>query len=268
MNTTKLISADGTPLAFSRTGTGAPLILVDGAFCHRKFGPNAALAETLAADFTVYIYDRRGRGESGNTLPYAVEKEYQDLEALLCEAGGEAFVYGISSGAALALEAANSGVRMKKLALYEVPYIVDHSRQPFPPDYREKLIQYLDEGERSKAVRYFMREGIGLPAFAVGMMRLMPAWKKMKQVAHTVPYDTALLGNHTAGQPFDKNEWQHVDFPVQVLAGSKSEKWMQHAMKALSGALPYGNYDVLDGQTHMVNPKVLAAALKRFFTEL
>src|SRR5690606_22618649 len=116
-------SKDGTKIAYSKTGKGKPLILVDGAFCHRKFGANEKLPQYLSNNFTVFSYDRRGRNESGNTLPYSPQKEYEDLQAIIDEAGGNTYVYGISSGAALALESANAGVRMEKLALYEAPYI-------------------------------------------------------------------------------------------------------------------------------------------------
>ena len=125
-------SKDGTKIAYSKTGKGKPLVLVYGAFCHRKFGANEKLPQHLSDNFTVYSYDRRGRNESGNTLPYSPQREYEDLQAVINEAEGNAFVYGISSGAALALEAANAGVKMEKLALYEAPYITDNSRLPFP----------------------------------------------------------------------------------------------------------------------------------------
>jgi len=128
----KVLSRDGTSIAFERLGDGPPLILVDGALCHRRFGPMPKLAPLLARDFTVFMYDRRGRGDSGDTAPYAVEREVEDIDALIEEGGGSAFLYGVSSGAALALEAASRGLGIRKLALYEAPFIVDDSRPPLP----------------------------------------------------------------------------------------------------------------------------------------
>src|SRR5690554_1079979 len=137
-------SKDGTKIAYSKTGEGKPLILVDGAFCHRKFGANEKLTQHLSDNFTVYSYDRRGRSESGNTLPYSPQKEYEDLQAVINAAGGNAYVYGISSGAALALEAANT-VKMEKLALYEAPYITDNSRSPLPENYLKTLTEFTEQ---------------------------------------------------------------------------------------------------------------------------
>lgn len=258
-------SKDGTKIAYSKTGNGEPLILVDGAFCHRKFGANEKLPQHLSKHFTVYSYDRRGRGESGDTLPYTIEKEFQDLEAIIEIAGGTANVYGISSGAALALEAANKGTKIKKLALYEAPYITDSSRKPFPNDYLETLIAYVQQGKNGKAVQYFMRTGIGLPAFVVWMMKLMPAWKPMKQLAHTLIYDTKILGDTGSGKPFDQNKWQNATMSTLVISGSKSAKWSQNSMKHLAEVLPNAKHQSLIGQTHLVKPEVIAQELINYF---
>lgn len=258
-------SKDGTKIAYSKTGKGKPLVLVDGAFCHRKFGANEKLPLHLSDNFTVYSYDRRGRNESGNNLPYSPQKEYEDLQAVINEAGGNAYVYGISSGAALALEAANTGVKMEKLALYEAPYITDNSRSPLPENYLKTLIEFAEQGENGKAVKYFMRTGIGLPSFVVWMMQLMPAWKQMKQLAHTLPYDTEILGNTGSGKPLSKEKWSNVNIPTLVISGSKSAKWSQNSMQHLATVLPYAEHQTLAGQSHIVNPKVLAKELTAFF---
>lgn len=258
-------SKDGTKIAYSKTGEGKPLIIVDGAFCHRNFGANEKLPQYLSDDFTVYSYDRRGRNESGNTLPYSPQKEYEDLQAIIDEAGGNTYVYGISSGAALALESANAGVRIEKLALYEAPYITDNSRSPLPDNYLKTLIELADHGKNGKAVKYFMRKGIGLPAFVVWMMQLMPAWKLMKQLAHTLPYDTAILGDSGSGRPFNKERWSNVNMPTLVISGSKSAKWSQNSMRDLAAVLPNARHQTLTGQSHIVNPKVLARELQEFF---
>ena len=258
-------SKDGTNIAYSKTGKGKPLVLVDGAFCHRKFGANEKLPQHLSDNFTVYSYDRRGRSESENTLPYSPQKEYEDLQAVINEAGGNAYVYGISSGAALALEAANTGVKMEKLALYEAPYITDNSRKPLPENYLKTLTEFAEQGENGKAVKYFMQTGIGLPAFVLWMMQLMPAWKQMKHLAHTLPYDTEILGNTGSGKPLSKEKWSNVNIPTLVISGSKSAKWSQKSMQHLATVLLNAKHQTLTGQSHIVNPKVLAQELKQFF---
>lgn len=260
-----LTSRDGTKIAYSKTGKGKILVLVDGAFCHRKFGANKKLPQHLSDNFTVYSYDRRGRSESGNTLPYSPQKEYEDLQAVINEAGGNAYVYGISSGAALALEAANAGVKMEKLALYEAPYITDNSRKPLPENYLKTLTQFAEQGENGKAVKYFMQTGIGLPVFVVWMMQLMPAWKKMKQLAHTLPYDTEIIGDTGSGKPLSKEKWSNVNIPTLVISGSKSAKWSQNSMQYLATILPNAQHQTLIGQSHIVNPKVLSQELIQFF---
>lgn len=258
-------SRDGTKIAFSRTGRGEPLVLVDGAFCHRRFGANEKLPQHLSDHFAVYSYDRRGRAESENTLPYSVEKEIDDLHAVISVAGGRAFVYGISSGAALALEAANRDVGITKLAVFEAPYITDSSRPPLPENYLAKLTSFTDNGQRGKAVHYFMQTGIGLPAVIVWMMRLMPAWKQMKQLAHTLPYDTAILGDTGSGMPLNKDRWKYATMPTLVISGSKSATWSQKSMKHLASVLPNATHQTLVGQSHIVDPKALAPVLINFF---
>src|SRR5690606_36623054 len=180
---------------------------------------------------TVYSYDRRGRNESGNNLPYSPQKEYEDVQAVINEAGGNAYVYGISSGAALALEAANAGVKMEKLALYEAPYITDNSRKRLPEKYLKTLTEFAEQGENGKAVKYIMRTGIGLPSFVVWMMQLLPAWKQMKHLAHALPYDTEILGDTGSGKPLSKEKWNNVNIPRLVISGSKSAKWSQNSMQ-------------------------------------
>src|SRR5690554_1770740 len=258
-------SKDGTKIAYSKTGKGKSLVLVDGAFCHRKFGANEKLPQYLEANFTVYSYDRRGRSESENTLPYSPQKEYDDLQAVINEAGGNAYVYGISSGAALALEAANAVIKMEKLALYEAPYITDNSRSPLPENYLQTLKKFAEQGENGKAVKYFMRTGIGLPSFVVWIMQLMPAWKQMKQLAHTLPYDTEILGDTGSGKPLSKEKWSNVNIPTLVISGSKSAKWSQNSMQHLATILPNARHHSLKGQSHIVNPKILAKELIQFF---
>ena len=257
-------SADGTPIAFDRTGSGPALILVDGALCYRASGPMKGLAEELQDRFTVYTYDRRGRGESGDTEPYAVEREVEDLRALVEAAGGSAHVYGISSGAVLALEAASRGVEIDRLALYEAPFFVDDSRPPAPDDYVPRLNELLAADRRTEAVKHFMRL-IGLPGILIAVMPLMPAFSKTKAVAHTLPYDAAVMGDTQKGRPLPADRWAGATMPTLAMVGGKSPAWMQHAMRQLADVLPSARHRVLEGQTHVVKAKALAPALTEFF---
>lgn len=260
-------SKDGTKIAFDRSGSGPVVILVDGAFGHRKFGPNEPLAPLLAEHFTVITYDRRGRGDSGDTAPYAVERECEDLAALIKAAGGSASLYGISSGAALVLEAVANGVPAKSLALFEAPFVVDDSRAPMPADFLAQLNTAVAEDRRGDVVKLFMKEGVGLPGFVVVMMRLMPVWPKLKGLAHTAPYDVAALGDTGSGKPLPADRWSGVTQPTLVLSGEKSQQWIRSAMRSLAEVLPNAKLQVLPKQTHIVKPKVLAPALIDFFKE-
>src|SRR5258708_27094946 len=260
----KVLSKDGTPIAYDRTGKGPAIILVDGGLCYRASGPSGPLAALMAEKFTVFTYDRRGRGDSGNTPPYAVEREVEDIEALINEAGGSSFVYGISSGAALALEAANRGLPIKKLALYEAPFIVDDSRPPIPNDYLAQLNGLISEERRGDAVKLFMKL-VGVPAVFVAIMRFMPAWSKLTAVAHTLPYDITIVQDNERGKPLPAERWASVTVPTLVVDGGKSPAWMRHGMQALADVLPNATHRTLEGQTHMVKPNVLAPALVEFF---
>ena len=255
-------SKDGTTIAYDRAGQGPALILVDGAMCYRAFGPSGPLARALAPHFTVYSYDRRGRGESGNTTPWAVEREVEDLEALVKEAGGSVFLYGISSGAALALEAANRLSGITRLALFEAPFIVDDSRAPMTLDWR-RIDQAVAEDRRSDALGIFMR-AVGMPSFMIPIMRLLPMWSKLKAVAPTLPYDGALVRDFEKGTPLPAGRWSRVTMPTLVLDGGKSPEWMRNAMKSLSQVLPDARYQTLPGQTHMVKPAAHAPVVAAF----
>lgn len=263
MNT--VTSKDGTRIAYTRIGQGLPLILVDGALCSRTNGPNGALAALLMQQYAVYTYDRRGRGESGDRAPYATEREVEDIDALIQEAGGSAFVYGISSGAALALDAALRLTSIRKLALYEAPFVTDGSRAPVPGDYERTMEAMIQEDRRGAAIKLFMRKGVGLPAPIVAMMPLMPAWSKLKAVAHTLPYDTRLTIDQQQGSREPLGRWSAVRTPTLVAVGGKSPAWMRHSMDALAQTLPNAQYQILPGQTHIVKPAALAPALATFF---
>jgi pimeloyl-ACP methyl ester carboxylesterase len=256
-------SKDGTNIAYEKSGQGPAVILVDGAMCWRESGPARPLAALLDKDFTVFIYDRRGRGESGDTQPFAVEREVEDLEALINEAGGSAFMYGISSGAALALEAATCNLPIKKLALYEAPLIVDDSREPLPADYVGKMHEYKAARRYSDMVKMFMKV-VEVPAFFIFLMQLMPAWKNMTKVAPTLPYDTALTAPYQHGKPLPKDRW-HASMPTIVADGGKSPAWMRNANRSLAETIG-APYHTLEGQTHMLKPEAIAPVLKEFFS--
>jgi pimeloyl-ACP methyl ester carboxylesterase len=264
MNTVR--SADGTTIAFTKAGQGPPLILVDGALCSRSFGPMPKLAAQLAPHFTVYTYDRRGRGASGDTLPYAPDREVDDLEALTATAsdGGTVFVHGTSSGSALALEAAKRIPAIAKLAVYEPPFIVDGTRPPMPDDYLPRLRQLVAEGRQGDAVKMFMRF-VGTPAIFTAVMPLTPVWSKLKAAAPTLPYDIAIMHEHQQGKPLTAAEWAQVKVPAQVAVGGKSPAWMTNGTRALADALPDARHLTLHGQNHMVKPQAIAPVLTEFF---
>ena len=259
------LSKDGTPIAFTRIGDGPPVILVDGALCHRGIGESGQLAALLAPYFTVFTYDRRGRGGSGDTLPYAVEREIEDIAALLSEARGAAFLWGMSSGAVLALEAANRLNGIKKLALYEAPLIVDDSRSATERDWA-KIAEAVAANRRSEAVKLFLKL-VGVPGFFIAGMPLMPMWSKLKAIAHTLPYDGAIVGDNQRGKPLPAGRWASVTVPALVLNGGKSPKWMRHGNRSLASVLPNARYQTLEGQTHMLKPKAHAPILLEFFKD-
>ena len=262
----KVFSKDGTAIAFDRIGYGPPVILIDGALCYRGMGQNGQLAELLAPHFTVFTYDRRGRGASGDTAPYAVEREVEDIEALLGEAGGSAFVWGTSSGAVLALEAANRLSGIRKLALYEAPFIVDDTR-PTTEGGWDRISGAVAADRRSDAVKLFLK-AVGVPGFVRALMPLMiPVWLKLKAVAHTLPYDGAVVRDNQRGKPLPASQWASVTIPALVMDGGNSPAWMRHANQSLASVLPNARYRTLQGQTHMLRPKTHAPILVEFFKD-
>jgi pimeloyl-ACP methyl ester carboxylesterase len=263
-----IASRDGTVIAFDRSGEGSPVLLVGGAFQHRAFDPpTARLAELLASHFTVYHYDRRGRGASGDTAPYAVDREIEDIEALIEAAGDSAYVFGDSSGAVLALRAAGQGLAISKLALYEPPFIVDDSRPPLPTDYLDVLTELVADGRRGDAVEYFMTTAVGLPSEFVDQMRREPFWPAFEAVAHTLPYDAAVMANTGSGSPTPLHQWADLSAPTLVLDGGESQPYQHTADDALAAILPIAERRTLEGQSHEVAPDVLAPALVDFFTQ-
>jgi pimeloyl-ACP methyl ester carboxylesterase len=259
-----VLSRDGTTIAFDRIGHGPAVILVDGALCDRRMGQSGQLARLLAPHFTVFTYDRRGRGESRDTLPYSVEREVEDIAALLEEAGGTAFVWGMSSGAVLALDAANRLSGIRKVAVYEAPLIVDASRTS--TEHQWTLIEDAVAGHQlGQALTVFL-QSVGLPTVVIAVMRLTPLWSKLKALAHTLPYDGAIVGDYQLGQPLPTDRWGAVRVPTLVMDGSKSPQWIRNGNRALALVLPNARYRTLDGQTHMLKPKAHAPQLVEFFS--
>jgi pimeloyl-ACP methyl ester carboxylesterase len=256
-----VLSKDGTVIAFDELGNGEPIILVDGALCSRAFGPLPKLAQLLAPHFTVFNYDRRGRNESGDTPPYAVEREVEDIEALIAKAGGSASVFGTSSGAALALAAAARGANIKKLALYEPPFVAGRSARTAPPDSEAQLKRLIAAGRRGDAVKFFMVDMVGMPAIFAYILRVLPIWPKLKAVAHTLPYDAAVLGDFS----LPKERAASVAVPTLVIGGEKSPVELRSAVSAVAEAVPRAKLRMLKGQTHNVSVKVLAPVLVEFF---
>jgi pimeloyl-ACP methyl ester carboxylesterase len=256
-------SRDGTIIAFTKTGSGPPLIIVDGAFCYRENGPATELASQLARHFTVFTYDRRGRGESGDTAPYAVGREIDDLRAVAREAGAGPFVVGISSGGALILQAVASGVSVRGKALYEPPYLAGDNGPHSFAEAKIRLQSLVSAGDRGGAVSFFMTDVYGAPrAFVFAMPFLMPnAWKRNKLVVHTLPYDLTILDDRSV-----LNERSSSIFvPTLVIGGDKSPKVLRDAVTAVANALPNGQSRFLSGQDHNISSRALAPVLFEYF---
>ena len=258
------LARDGTKIAYDTAGSGPLLVLVDGALCTRRIGPGKGLARLLARHFTVINYDRRGRGDSEDAGAYAVEREVEDLEAVIEAAGGQAFVFGQSSGAVLALHAAARSLQITRLAVYEAPFIVDDTRAPTGPAYHEELTDLLVREKRGPSVRLFLRL-VDLPKPLIAGMRFTPYWPRLKAIAPTLAYDSLITVEHQQGRPLSPDIWAAATMPTLVLCGGASEVWMRNGMQALADTLPDGTLRTLDGQTHNLRPNVVAPQLVRFF---
>ena len=305
-------SADGTTLAYERHGDGPALVLICGAAVDRRANAglvaalapdfavynfdrrgrgdsgdtppyavdrevedvaamlgaaggsvdrqsNGGLADVLASSFTVYNFDRRGRGDSGDTLPYAIDREIEDVAAVLGAAGGSAHVCGSSSGAALALLAAARGLPVNRMVLWEPPYMVDPATRP-PADAADTLERLAAEGRRADAVDYFMTKVVGMPPEALSAARTEPWWADQERVAHTLAYDDRVLGDYSV--PLDAAA--RVAVPTLILTGGKSFPFLRQTAEALAKAIPDVRTDVLEGQEHVVDPAILAPAVTAF----
>jgi pimeloyl-ACP methyl ester carboxylesterase len=261
----KVTSRDGTPIAFDRLGDGPPVIVVCGAMCDRAL--MRPTAEELAKHFTVFNYDRRGRGDSRDTTPYAVQREIEDIGALVAEAGGTASIYGHSSGAGLALHAAAAGLPIAKIVLHEPPFSPDEEEwRRRSREYGESLGTILAEDHRGDAVELFMTM-VGTPQEMVDQMRIEPWWAGLEAIAPTLAYDSAVMGDSSRGGTIPTDVVGDVSVPALVLCGGASPEWMIEVGRQVADVLPDGRHGVLEGQEHVVPPEVLVPVLKDLFSD-
>jgi pimeloyl-ACP methyl ester carboxylesterase len=261
-------SKDGTRIVYDKVGQGPALILVAGAFSYRKFSVVVKLANLLSEHFTVYNYDRRGRGDSGDNQEYAIAREIEDLKSMIDEAGGSAYVWGLSSGAVLALQAAANGANITKLALHEPPFVVDHTGHVPPEDFMMQVNELISVGRRAETIKYFLTKGMGAPPFVVSLMRLMPGvWSNLMAVAHTLPYDAAIMDGYMNGTPLPEKLWSTVTIPTLVLEGQESPLVLRNGSQALAKVLP--NAKLLSkkglGHSKKLNTRIISSELATFF---
>jgi pimeloyl-ACP methyl ester carboxylesterase len=256
-------SADGTKIAYDKQGDGPALILIDGAMNSRSSGPKPELASLLARHFTVYSYDRRGRGDSGDTPPYAVDREIEDIEALIDDAGGTAYLFGHSSGACLALEATvKLDGKVTGLAMYDAPYDDDPAARQAWQEYIKQLTKALAEDRRGDAVTLFMRY-VGMPDSQIDGMRQTPFWPAAEAIAPTLGYDHAGVIGEDNSVPTGLAA--RVGVPALVMDGGAGLPFMHATARTLSQAMPHAKHRTLEGQTHDMNPGVLGPVLVEFF---
>jgi pimeloyl-ACP methyl ester carboxylesterase len=251
-------SADGTTIAFDRYGGGPPVIMAVAAFNTRS--ATEPLAMALAPHFTVLSYDRRGRGDSGDTAPYAVEREIDDLGALITAAGGSAAVFGYSSGAILVLKAAASGLPISKLVMYEPPFRTDDSHPGLPAGFAARLAELASSGRRGDAVELYQTQAVGIPEDVVAQLRDAPFRPGLEAIAHTLAYDAAIIGDLSLPAELAAR----VSIPALVICGENSPPFLRNAARAAAAALPGGRLATLPGQTHDINPQATAPVMAEF----
>ncbi|MEA2621212.1 MAG: hypothetical protein QOH61_122 [Chloroflexota bacterium] len=254
----RVTSGDGTSIAYDRLGEGPAVVLVSGGSVDRS--SNAPLAGELAPHFTVYNYDRRGRGPSTDTQPYAVQREVEDIAAVIEAAGGSAHPFGSSSGAALALEAAAARLPIERLALWEPPYIVGDSRPRPVRDTASIYRALVAEDRRGDAVEYFMTQVVGLPAEFAAFARSQPWWANQQALAHTLAYDAEVMGDYALPERAGD-----VRVPTLIATGTASFPFLAETADALAAAIPGAERRSLEGQEHNVAAEVLGRVLREFF---
>ena len=256
MNT--VASADGTVIAFDRYGDGPPVIMTVGAFNTRS--QTEPLARALAPRFMALNYDRRGRGDSGDTAPYSVEREIDDIAALIEQAGGSAAVFGHSSGATLALKAAASGLPITHLVLYEPPFNTDDNYPILPADFAGELAELVSAGRRGDAVELYQTKAVGIPQEMVAQMRHAPFRPGLEAIAHTLAYDAAIVGDRS----MPGGLLATLTVPALVITGEQSPPFLRNAARVAAQTLPNGQLSVLRGQSHDINPDATAPVMAEF----
>ena len=253
-------SADGTPIAFDQDNQGPPIIMVVGAFNTRS--TTAPLAAALSDRFTTINYDRRGRGDSGDTQPYAVEREIQDIETLISETAAPAAVFGYSSGATLALKAAAHGLAISKLVHHDAPFVVDDTYEPLPADFADQLAELIVAGRRGDAVELYQRVAVGIPEEVIAQMRHAPFRPALDAMAHSLVYDAKVIGDRTLPTDLVSS----VTTPTLVIDGEQSPPIMHGAARQLAATMPNATRRTLAGQGHDIAPEPTAAAIAEFLT--
>lgn len=252
-------SADGTRIAFDRSGHGPPVILVEAAGHYRDLSSFNGLVPLLSTEFTVYKYDRRGRGESADTVPYTTDREVDDLSALIQAAGGSAHVYAYSSGALLALRAAAHGLPITSLAVLEPP-LQDDPVLHAESGLTRELAALVGAGRLSEAVEHF-HESIGVPAEVIAEMKSTPLWAKMTSVAHTLVYDCMISDATTPA-------WLGaVRVSTLVIDSEGSTDNLTGWAARVAGYVPHARHLSLPGEWHTVPDEMLAPVLVDFFSE-
>ncbi len=265
-------SADGTRIAFDRhvggDGGGPAVIVIGGAFSYRAFPKMVQLSELLASHgLTVVNYDRRGRGDSGDPKVYEVDREIDDLAALIEAVGGRASLFGWSSGGGLALRAAASGrLNLDRVVAYEPPFVVDHDRHVPPADLGETLRALVEADRRGEIVRTFMTQGMGIPSAFVRLMRVTPMWRGLKAAAPSTLYDWAVMGEYMRGEPPRPADWAGISAPTLVLAGARTELLLRRGAKAIAKVVPGAEHRELPKLSHNPSMKVLAPVVADFVT--
>jgi pimeloyl-ACP methyl ester carboxylesterase len=260
---TQVTSKDGTKIAFEKSGTGPALIIVSGALSARSLfeGEPRLLVETLSKHFTVYIYDRRGRGDSTDEQPYDVEREIEDLESLIQETGGQAYLYGVSSGGALSLRAAAKlgAGKVQILAIFEVPY--GQGKEVFDKQ-KEGVNERIKNGKPGDAAAFFLSQ-IGTPREALQKMKSSPAWRTFENIDFTLNYDYQVLGDGAIPRDIVKT----ITIPTLVMVGEKGMEFMHATAEQLATLIPNAEYKTLKGQMHQPKAEVVAPALSAFFNK-
>ena len=257
----QVISADGTQIAYEAVGSGPTVVLVGGAFCDHN--ATAELAQALAGDFTAVSYDRRGRGGSGDTLPYAVDREVADIEALIRHFGDRAVLYGISSGGALCLRAAAGGAPVDAVAVLEPPYRVGEDAPRVPDGYTDTIVELCSTGRRGDAVAFFMTKAVGQPPEAVEQARKLPMWPGLEAMAHTLAYDAHVMGGDPSALP--EEMLANLGVPVLAVHSTTSPDWMAAGAVAVAETVPGGRLASLPGGFHEVPADTLAPVLREFY---